>query len=155
MKQSRSPCSKNTGSCYVLSLRDMEVVKSRPLATVSLLNFQALLKQLDVRWIQQLMQERNQNVPSETKILLRVGVHLGDVEHRDGDVYGDAVNIASRVQSLADPGGVSITQQVFDHLRNNEEAGQIAFPSLRFSPDLKRFRADASYNSLLAKTCLQ
>src|SRR3989449_8005064 len=90
-----------------------------------------------------------------SKILLRVGVHLGDVEHRDGDVYGDAVNIASRVQSLADPGGVSITQQVFDHVRNNEEAGPIAFPSLRFSPDLKRFRADARYNSLLAKACLQ
>ena len=76
--------------------------------------------------IQQLMQERNQNVPSESKILLRVGVHLGDVEHRDGDVYGDAVNIASRVQSLADPGGVSITQQVFDHVRNNEEFRTVA-----------------------------
>src|SRR2546425_2216794 len=126
MKQSRSPCSKNTGSCYVLSLRDMEVVKSRPLATVSLLNFQALLKQLDVRWIQQLMQERNQNVASESKILLRVGVHLGDVEHRNGDVYGDAVNTASRVQSLAEPGGVSITQQVFDHVRNNEEFRTVA-----------------------------
>src|SRR2546422_11360745 len=105
--------------------------------------------------IQQLMYKRNQDVPSERKILLRVAIHLGDVEHRDGDVYGDAVNIASRIQSLADPGGVSITQQVFDHVRNNEEAGQIAFPSLRFSPDLKRFRADARYNSLLAKACLQ
>src|SRR5881296_2566383 len=76
--------------------------------------------------IQQLMKERNQSVPSESKILLRVGVHLGDVEHRNGDVYGDAVNTASRVQSLAEPGGVSITQQVFDHVRNNEEFRTVA-----------------------------
>ena len=76
--------------------------------------------------IQQLMYRRNQSVTSEKKILLRVAVHLGDVEHRDGDVYGDAVNIASRIQSLTDPGGICITQQVYDHVRKNEEFRMVA-----------------------------
>src|SRR5713101_7587559 len=76
--------------------------------------------------IQGLMYNRNQNVPSERKILLRVAVHLGDVENRDGDVFGDAVNIASRIQSVADPGGICITQQVFDHIRKNEEFRTVA-----------------------------
>jgi TolB-like protein/Tfp pilus assembly protein PilF len=71
--------------------------------------------------LQQMISGRNQKVPSERRILLRVGVHLGDVEHRDGDIYGDAVNIASRVQELADPGGVWITQQVYDNIRNSRE----------------------------------
>ena len=76
--------------------------------------------------IQQLMYRRNQGVTSEKKISLRVAVHLGDVEHRDGDVYGDAVNIASRIQSLTDPGGICITQQVYDHVRKNEEFRMVA-----------------------------
>ena len=71
--------------------------------------------------IQQLMHTRNHNLPSEKRILLRIAVHLGDIEHRDGDIYGDAVNIASRIYELADPGGVCITQQVYDLIRNNRE----------------------------------
>jgi adenylate cyclase len=71
--------------------------------------------------IQRLLHTRNEKVPSEKRIMLRIAVHLGDVEHRDGDIYGDTVNIASRVQELASPGGVCITQQVFDHIRNSRE----------------------------------
>jgi adenylate cyclase len=71
--------------------------------------------------VQEVLRSRNLSAPKERRIQLRVAVHLGDVEHREGDVYGDAVNVASRVHELAEPGGICITGQVFDLIRNNKE----------------------------------
>lgn len=71
--------------------------------------------------VQEALRSRNLSAPKERRIQLRVAVHLGDVEHREGDVYGDAVNVASRVHELAEPGGICITGQVFDLIRNNKE----------------------------------
>ncbi len=68
--------------------------------------------------IQTTLAVRNQGVEAGRQIRLRIGVHLGDVVHRENDVVGDGVNIAARIEPLAEPGGICLTQQVYDHVHN-------------------------------------
>ena len=71
--------------------------------------------------IQQALHESNLTLPVEKRVVLRIGVHLGEVTHRKGDVYGNAVNVASRIEPLADPGGICISDQVYAQLKNRFE----------------------------------
>ena len=55
----------------------------------------------------------------DPKVPLRIGIHIGDVVHDSEGVFGDAVNVAARVQSLSVPGGVMISGKVFEEIRNH------------------------------------
>ena len=71
--------------------------------------------------IQRATREFNISLSPEKRIHLRIGLHLGDVVESQGDISGDAVNVASRIEPLAEDGGVCITRQVYDHVSNKFE----------------------------------
>jgi TolB-like protein len=66
--------------------------------------------------IQRGMQGRNDDLPEERAIRLRIGINLGDIIVEDGDVFGDGVNVAARIESIAPPGGLAVAGTVRDHL---------------------------------------
>src|SRR5216683_1383111 len=68
--------------------------------------------------IQRGMRDRNANLPQEIRIEFRIGVNLGDVIVQDEDIFGDGVNVAARLESIAKPGGIAISGSVRDQVGN-------------------------------------
>jgi len=68
--------------------------------------------------IQRELAERNAEIPSTRKMEFRIGINLGDVVEEEGRIYGDGVNIAARIESLAEAGGICISGTVYDHVKN-------------------------------------
>jgi TolB-like protein/class 3 adenylate cyclase/Tfp pilus assembly protein PilF len=71
--------------------------------------------------IQRTLAHRNADAPADRQIELKIGIHIGDVVHRGGDVYGDGVNIASRIEQLAGAGGICVSMDVERQIRNAVE----------------------------------
>src|SRR4051794_20966709 len=68
--------------------------------------------------IQRAMVDRNTDIAEGKRITFRIGINLGDVIAEDGDIYGDGVNIAARLEALAEPGGICISRVVWDQIRD-------------------------------------
>jgi hypothetical protein len=68
--------------------------------------------------IQRLMAERNAEVPQDRQIQFRIGLNVGDIIIDDKDIYGDGVNIAARLEGLAEPGGICASRVVRDQVRD-------------------------------------
>jgi adenylate cyclase len=77
--------------------------------------------------IQEIIKTRNRCAPALLQFQIRIGIHLGDIVSAENDVFGDGVNIAARLEPLAEPGGLCISQQVFDQIHN-----KIEHPFVRF-----------------------
>ena len=81
--------------------------------------------------IQKELNDRNKSIPEEKHIRIRIGLHIGDVVYLDEHVHGDGVNIAARMEPLAQPGGICISEDVARQIRN-----KIPYPVLKL-PDEK------------------
>ena len=71
--------------------------------------------------IQQALAKANEPLPAESRMLFRIGINVGDVMVKDGDIFGDGVNVAARLEGIAEPGGICVTRGVRDHLRDRME----------------------------------
>ncbi len=64
--------------------------------------------------IQSALHSRNDLLPGNQQLMFRIGINLGDVIHQGDNIYGDGVNVASRLEALADPGGIMVSKSVYD-----------------------------------------
>ncbi|QOZ66207.1 adenylate/guanylate cyclase domain-containing protein [Bradyrhizobium arachidis] len=73
--------------------------------------------------IQRCMAEQAANVPQDRRIEFRIGIHVGDIIIGDDDIFGDGVNIAVRLETLAEPGGIVVSHTAYDYVRNKVKVG--------------------------------
>jgi len=85
--------------------------------------------------LQQAMRDRDLGTAEDKRITFRVGVNIGDVIAEDDDIYGDGVNIAARLEALAEPGGICISRTVRDQIRDKlpypfEDRGEVSVKNI-------------------------
>ena len=73
--------------------------------------------------IQKILKVENDKLPQDRRMDFRIGINLGDILHKDDRIYGDGVNVAARIETLADPGGICISRGAFDQVKNKVTQG--------------------------------
>ena len=81
--------------------------------------------------IQHTLEIENSKLPENRRMVFRIGINVGDILHKDDRIYGDGVNVAARIESLADPGGICISRGVFDQVKKKSLRGLNTWRSLR------------------------
>jgi adenylate cyclase len=107
--------------------------------------------------VQRGMRERNADVAPEKRIEFRIGINLGDVIIEGRDLYGDGVNIAARLEGLAEPGGICISQTVLNHARGKiavevEDLGEQAVKNIVQPIQVYRLLLDSSRDSAVSRS---
>jgi adenylate cyclase len=105
--------------------------------------------------IQAGMARYNSDIEDDRLILLRIGVNLGDIVFEDGDIFGDGVNIAARLEARADPGGILMSSVVYDQVRNKldlafESVGELDLKNIAEPVRAYRVAADPSVELAVA-----
>src|SRR6476660_5312412 len=67
--------------------------------------------------VQTVMEQRNEGVPADRQMLFRIGINLGDILIEGDDILGDGVNVAARLEGIAEPGGICISSSAYDQVR--------------------------------------
>ena len=99
--------------------------------------------------MQAAMAEHNRTVPESRRIVYRMGINLGDVVAEDNDIFGDEVNVAARLEGLADPGGICVSRTVRNEVRDRlaiafEDMGEIAVKNIARPVHAFRVRLDGA-----------
>jgi class 3 adenylate cyclase len=71
--------------------------------------------------VQAVMAERNEGIPQGSRMLFRIGINLGDILIEGDDILGDGVNVAARLEGIAEPGGICISSSAYDQVRGGDE----------------------------------
>jgi TolB-like protein/class 3 adenylate cyclase len=99
-----------------------------------LLEFPSLVDAVECAMaVQAVMAERNQGIPEDRRMLLRIGINLGDILIEGDDILGDGVNVAARLEGIAEPGGICVSSSAYEHVRGkvNAEFADLGEQSLK------------------------